>query len=381
MEGLYVHVPFCARACPYCNFDFEVGRNPDVSGFLAGLKREVQLRRECELLPQSFQTVYIGGGTPSLLGAAGLARLCDWISAMFPGSGAVEWTVEINPEHATPALFASLRAHGVSRVSLGVQTLHPHGLVELGRVHSVLQARNAIAEAAKAGLRVSADLILGYRGQLQAALGDDIDALTQSGATHLSIYALTVEPETPWVKLVRRGMREMPDEECQAALLRHAHDYLESQGFTHYEVASYGAGDHRARHNQLYWTWCNYTGIGPSAHSATYENGVVTRRGNTRGLAAWLREPLAQVERLAGEDAAREGLWLGLRQLDGIDVARFLTTFAQVDRAWLERVTRRQVDIGNLAWCVERSVLKVAKGRWLWHDTIAEDVLAGEVAG
>ncbi len=377
MQGLYLHVPFCARACPYCNFDFEVGRQPDVDAYLGGLRREIASRRaEGEIQPGPWDTVYFGGGTPSLLGSEGLASLCQLVEQAFPGSGKREWTVEVNPEHASTFLFRRLLECGVTRVSLGVQTLHSHGLAELGRAHSRRQALDAIACAHAIGLQVSADLILGYHGQYKADLAADIDAITTSGASHLSIYALTVEPDTPWVRLVDRGKRQMPDSDAQAGLLRAAHDLLHTRGYLHYEVASYGRGAHRAVHNQLYWTWSNYMGIGPSAHSARYTQGVVTRRGNVRGLKNWLKTPeKSELEVLTGEAAAREGLWLGLRRLTGVTVDNFLAAFPQIDHGWLAKVVARQLDLGNLEWAEGRQVLRVAPDRWLWHDTVAEDLL------
>ncbi|MGB1278050.1 MAG: coproporphyrinogen-III oxidase family protein, partial [Nannocystaceae bacterium] len=279
--GLYIHVPFCARACPYCDFDFVVGRHPEVDGYFAGLAAEVASRRQQgEVLPRHYDTVYFGGGTPSLLGVDGLVRLVEWVRREFPGSGGTEWTVEVNPEHGCEALFVALKAAGVTRVSLGIQTLDPDGLEELGRVHRREQALASIEQAHRAGLAVSADLILGYRRQHSRGLARDIDVLTASGATHISVYALTVEANTPWVKLVRRGKREMPDSDAQAKLLGEAEARFAAQGFAHYEIASYGHSGHQAQHNRIYWTWCNYTGLGPSAHSATYAaSGAVRRRG------------------------------------------------------------------------------------------------------
>jgi len=350
-----------------------------VGGYFAGLAAEVASRhQQGESLSPYYNTVYFGGGTPSLLGVDGLLGLIEWVRGEFPGSGAVEWTVEINPEHGSEELFAALKQAGVTRVSLGVQTLDAHGLEELGRVHRREQALASIELACQAGLVVSADLILGYRKQHSGSLAQDLDVLTSSGATHVSVYALTVEANTPWVKLVRRGKREMPDSDAQAKLLVEAETGLATRGFVHYEIASYGQPGHQAQHNRLYWTWCNYTGLGPSAHSATYApSGAVYRRGNRRGLAAWCADPgrAAVEDNVEAEDAAREGLWLGLRLLEGVDVGAFLARFPAVDRQWIERLIGRQIGLGNLMWASDSSVLRVSPGRWLWHDSIAEDLL------
>ncbi len=324
-----------------------------------------------------WTTVYLGGGTPSLLAPEGLRALGDWIRGHFPGAGAQEYTVEVNPEHASPALYAAITAIGGTRVSLGVQTFDAAGLRDLGRAHDAEQARAAVVAAHAAGLAVSVDLIVGYPGQSPASLAADLAVVTTLGVQHVSIYALTVEAGTPWETLVRRGKRALPDPDHQADMLLATEAALTAAGLEHYEVASYAAPGHKARHNLGYWTWQDYLGLGPSAHSAVYAgDGSLVRRGNRRGLAAWAAEPASPGE-LDVQDpraAASEGLWTGIRHLPGLDVERFLARFPAVDRAWIEARTRRQVELGNLV--LETALLRVAPGRWLWHDAIAADLLA-----
>ena len=391
MSGLYVHVPFCARACPYCDFDFQVGRAPATAGFLADLERELDTRLalgaganghvpgDSAVVPpgSTWPTVYLGGGTPSLLGPDGLRALGDLIARRFPGAGGEEYTVEVNPEHGDPALYAAVLAIGGTRVSLGVQTLEPAGLAALGRAHDAATARGALAAAVAVGLEVSADLIVGWPGQTTQGLCDDVRQLIDLGVRHVSVYALTIETGTPWETLVRRGKRRLPDPDHQADMLLAAEAALTAAGLEHYEVASYAAPGRRARHNLGYWTWQDYLGLGPSAHSAVYAaDGSVIRRGNLRGLPAWRADPGTPAEidpqdRLA---AAAEGLWTGLRHLPGLDLAAFLARFPAVDRAWIEARTRKQVARGNLEY--DATHLRVAAGRWLWHDAIAADLLA-----
>ncbi|MBL8970248.1 MAG: coproporphyrinogen III oxidase family protein, partial [Myxococcales bacterium] len=267
MAGLYVHVPFCARACPYCDFDFQVGRHPDAAGFIAGLARELAARKdmspETGVIPPgaAWPTVYLGGGTPSLLGPAGLRELAAWIDRHFPGAGHDEYTVEVNPEHASPELFAAIAGFGATRVSLGVQTLDPAGLTALGRAHDRAAALAALTDARAAGLEISADLIVGWPGQTAASLRADVAAIVAAGARHVSVYALTIESGTPWETLVRRGKRRLPDPEHQTDLLILAADTLVAAGLEHYEVASYAAPGQHARHNLGYWTWRDYLGL------------------------------------------------------------------------------------------------------------------------
>lgn len=375
LRGLYVHVPFCARACPYCDFDFEVGRRPAIDRYLAGLEAEARARA---LEPAPYATIYVGGGTPSLLGGGGLGSLLTWIRGRFPGSGGDEVTIEANPEHVDDDLLAGLVDAGATRLSLGVQTFDPGGLRSLGRAHTPAAAEAAIAGAVRRGLRVSVDLIVGWPGQGGDSLRADVDRLLAAGAGHASIYALTIETGTPWPRLVRRGLRVLPDADHQAEMLLLAEDALTSAGLRHYEVASYGAAGAESQHNLLYWRFRDYVGLGPSAHSATYApDGAVVRRGNPRGLAAWLAGAAADVEALTPLEAAIEGLWVGLRVLDGLRVGDYLARFAAVDRSWIERRIARQLDLGNLEWTEGGACLRVAPGRWLWHDAIAGDLLGG----
>ena len=391
MSGLYVHVPFCARACPYCDFDFQVGRAPATGEFLADLERELDARLalgagakghvpgDSGVVPtgSTWPTVYLGGGTPSLLGPDGLRALGALIARRFPGAGSEEYTVEVNPEHGDPALYAAVLAIGGTRVSLGVQTLETVGLAALGRAHDAATATAALAAALAVGLEVSADLIVGWPGQTHEGLGEDVRQLVDLGVRHVSVYALTIETGTPWETLVRRGKRRLPDPDHQADMLLAAEAALTAAGLEHYEVASYAAPGRRARHNLGYWTWQDYLGLGPSAHSAVYAaDGSVTRRGNLRGLPAWRADPGTPAEidpqdRLA---AAAEGLWTGLRHLPGLELAAYLARFPAVDRAWIDGRTRKQVARGNLEYSATH--LRVAAGRWLWHDAIAADLLA-----
>ena len=386
MAGLYVHVPFCARACPYCDFDFQVGRRPDTAAFIAGLERELAARQEMSpetgVIPpgDAWPTVYLGGGTPSLLGADGLTALAAWIARHFPGAGSgdgAEYTVEVNPEHAEGDLFAAIAAFGGTRVSLGVQTLDRVGLAALGRVHTPAAALAALTAARIAGLEISADLIVGWPGQTGLSLAADVAALVGAGVRHVSVYALTIEAGTPWETLVRRGKRRLPEPDHQTDLLTAAAELLTAAGLEHYEVASYAAPGRRARHNLGYWTWRDYLGLGPSAHSAVYSrDGSLVRRGNQRGVTPWLGDPGAagELDPQSPVAAAAEGLWTGLRHLPGLELAAFLARFPAVDRPWIAARTQRQRARGNLEQ--DEQILRVAPGRWLWHDSIAADLLA-----
>ncbi len=318
-----------------------------------------------------------------MLGVDGMAKLGQWIRQNVATGALMEWTVEVNPEHCDRAFVDMLRALGVTRISLGVQTFDGGGLMQLGRMHDRARALRAAEAVVEGGLALCLDLIVGWPGQNDKALDRDLHEVIDVGAQHVSIYALSVEAGTPWVSLVRRGRRRLPDEDQQAGALVRCEETLAAAGYEHYEIANYCIGGAKSLHNSKYWAWADYLGLGPSAHSAQFVSATgtgrvasVVRRGNRRGLAAWLESPreVGTQERLLGEEAAREALWTGLRVIRGVDVPGFLKTFGQ-SRSWLEAAVARQLSLGNVEWMGER--LRVSADRWLWHDGIAADLLAG----
>lgn len=372
--GLYVHVPFCARACPYCDFDFEVGALDRVPAYLQGIARQVQHAQTQGWA--GFDTIYLGGGTPSMLSPQQLQELFAVLEPLAAVAAMNEVTVEFNPEHAAPELMGALVGMGVGRVSLGVQSFDHDGLVSLGRAHRAKRALSAIKDAQDAGLEVSCDLMVGWPGQDAVQLQRDLQVLIDTGVPHVSIYALTIEAGSNWPGLVKRGLRQMPDGDVQADLLERVHDCLVATGYSHYEVASYALGDSLARHNAKYWSAQDYLGLGPSAHSARYDaHGAVHRWGQRRGLGSWLQDPVQpeHEERLCGEASAAEALWLGLRRLDGVGLAAFERRFAQIDRAWILERTASLRERGLLELHEDRLI--VAPNQWLMHDEIAHTVL------
>lgn len=374
-RGLYVHVPFCARACPYCDFDFDVAPRPDAAAFVEALDAEWSARG----LPERYEatTVYVGGGTPSVLAGQGLAALLRFVSQRIEPGAVLEWTVELNPEHVDEALLQSMRPF-VTRASLGVQGLSAQGLRQLGRMHDARQALAAIASCRDAGLDVSADLIVGWPGQTERELVEDIEGIVAAGAEHVSIYALTIEAGTPWEKMVSQGRRRLPVQGEQADALALAERRLTALGLAHYEVASYARPGKQSRHNRLHWTGHDYVGLGPSAASASHgSTGSVTRRTNVRGFSTWRRSPgqAAELETLTPDAAAAEALWVGLRLFEGVHVPSFVARFEGVDLSWLQRRVAVQVQRGNLVWDTDRTRLRVASERWLWHDEICAALL------
>ncbi len=370
-RGLYVHVPFCVRACPYCDFDFEVRRAPAFSALRAAYEREIRARGLAGL---GFRTLYVGGGTPSALGAAGLADLLAFLRGCFDLSAVEEVTVEVNPEHADGPLVEVLAAAGATRLSLGVQSFDARTLALLGRAHDPKTARRAVRRALAAGLSVGVDLIVGVPGAPEDVVRSDVGTAVDLGVDHVSVYALTLEPGVPWHALVRRGRRALPDPDAQASALRLAEARLGAAGFEHYEIANYARDGRVGIHNLGYWCWRDYVGIGPSAASAVHRDGGVARRTNARGLAAYAGGGAADEEFLPADPAAREGVWLGLRRLGGFEAAALLARFGRT-RAWLDRVLAPLLERGWVV--VDGDRVRPAAGAWWFHDALGRAILAG----
>jgi oxygen-independent coproporphyrinogen-3 oxidase len=267
--GIYIHVPFCAARCGYCDFNTYVPDGPAIQDqFVDAALAEIRHAR-AELGPRPVRSVFVGGGTPSLLGAAALLRLLDGVGDAFGLLPGAEVTSEANPESVDPAMLRALHRGGFTRVSLGMQSAAPHVLRALDRVHTPGRAVAAARQAREAGFdHVSIDLIYGAEGETDADWAATLDAAIAAGPDHLSAYALTVEPGTALAARVRRGSVPAPDDGVQAERFRVADARLRAAGLDWYEVSSWARDEtSRCRHNIGYWRSDDWWGIGPGAHS------------------------------------------------------------------------------------------------------------------
>lgn len=326
--GLYIHVPFCAALCGYCDFNTYIATPQDAGprGHVDALLAELTLARRVlgDGAPPAT-TVFVGGGTPTLLGAAELVRLLDGIRSVFGLAGGAEVTTEANPESVDAAALAALRAGGYTRVSLGMQSAVPHVLAVLERRHTPGRAVAAAREARDAGFEhVSLDLIYGTPGESAADWECSLDAALDAGPDHVSAYALTVEPGTRLAAQIRRGTIAGPDDDVLAARYEAADGRLAAAGLDWYEISNW-ATDEAARcaHNVGYWSRGDWWGAGPGAHSQV--GGV--RWWNTLHPSAWSgalaagRSPAAGRE-LPDERAARlERIMLGVRLAEGLPLS------------------------------------------------------------
>jgi len=325
--ALYVHLPFCVSMCTYCDFYSLVAEGEDVDGAL-----EVVLEEARRRAPREPQTVFVGGGTPSLYPSEALGRFFDELERVtgFRGS-AREVTLEANPESLDEEKVRALSSFGVDRLSVGVQSLDPRVLELFGRAHSADQALAALAAARDGGMpRFSADLIYAAPGQSVEGWVGDLERVLQEGPGHVSAYQLAYEKGTLMTRWREEGRLEELDEELELAFFQTTKGVLEEHGFEAYEISNFalkdGQVDHRCHHNRAYWGNRPYVGIGPSAVSQVGG----TRFGNPRSLHQWRRAvergefPAAWEETLAPGERLGESFWLGLRTRDGVDPAAAL---------------------------------------------------------
>ncbi|HEU4570470.1 MAG TPA: radical SAM family heme chaperone HemW [Gemmatimonadales bacterium] len=322
---LYVHVPFCARRCSYCDFAIAVRKRVPARAYVDAVLKEWAERRRDGGAEGDLDTLYLGGGTPSLLDPVELTRLIEGLtrdSALVPGA---EVTIEVNPDDVSAERARAWRAAGITRASLGVQSFDPAVLTWMHRTHRAEQVAPAVATLREAGIAdLSLDLIFALPAELSRDWSRDLETALALEPDHLSLYGLTVEEHTPLARWVERREVRRTDDDRYAEEFLVADRRLGAAGYEHYEVSNYARPGHRARHNSAYWRRATYVGLGPSAHSGSGRG----RSWNVRDWAEYERlvkegkSPVAGNEALDDEALRLEELYLGLRTADGVPVER-----------------------------------------------------------
>ncbi|MCK0206810.1 radical SAM family heme chaperone HemW [Starkeya koreensis] len=357
--GVYVHWPFCKAKCPYCDFNSHVRHSPpDQARFVAAFRAEIAHTRE-RIGQRRTQSVFFGGGTPSLMEPGTVGAILDAIDAAWPLDARAEVTLEANPTSVEAGRFRGYRAAGVNRVSLGVQALDDAALKALGRMHTAEEALGAVAVARAAFERVSFDLIYARPDQKPEDWARELSRAIGEGCEHLSLYQLTIEEGTPFAALHRAGRLIVPEGEVARALWDVTQETTAAAGLPAYEISNHARPGAESRHNLLYWRYGEYAGIGPGAHGRldTPEGRVAT--STERGPEEWVARVEAAGHGVIADEAltraeqADEYLLMGLRLSEGIDRARFA------------RLAGRDFDAARLAALLAEGMVEALPGERL----------------
>ncbi len=323
--AVYIHWPYCARICPYCDFNVYKRREDEVllPAILADLKHWREMSG-----PREVTSIHFGGGTPSLMKPQQVGAVIEAVNALW-GTGDIEIALEANPHEMNEADWRGYRAAGLNRMSLGVQSFHDEALSFLGRDHDAATARDALGLAMEIFPSVSADLIFGWAGQSERDLTTDLSTLLNAGVPHISTYQLTIEDGTAFAKAEGRGQTRAVESDFSADLYDNVRETLGASRYEHYEVSNFAKPGHRSRHNLAYWQGLDYVGVGPGAHGRITKDG--TRHATIAHLTpgAYARAVtqtapgIDSLEPLSGPDWATEYLLMGLRIEDGISVSRY----------------------------------------------------------
>lgn len=372
--GIYLHIPFCLRKCSYCDFLSFVTSPDTVTAYLEALKHEIALASGAWPAPlPPVTSVYLGGGTPSLLSNRQLQELLDCLRRYFPVGPGAEVTVEANPGTVDAGWLAGARAAGVNRLSLGVQSFNDRLLGTMGRLHTASEARAALTMARKCGFEnINIDLIYGLPGQNVADWQQTLATAVELAPEHISCYGLEIHPDTPWGLLAARGEISLPDENLWEEMFWLTDSFLTASGFQHYEIANYCRPGRESRHNLRYWQRRNYLGLGLGAASMVgcrrWQNHTELRPYLDALEAGEL--PVAQVEEMTIPEILSEFFILGLRLLSGVNLEQAAREFPEADWPQVYRAITRLETLGLVERC--GPLLRLSRRAW----PVANEVFA-----
>ena len=366
--GIYIHWPFCLHKCPYCDFNSHVRDGVDQDAWQQALLREID-HEAGRLGARTVNSIFFGGGTPSLMPADTVGAVLNRISEHWQLSRDAEITLEANPTSVEAASFADLAAAGVNRLSLGVQALDDAALQALGRQHDVAEALAALALAKQAFARVSFDLIYARTGQTLAAWQAELARALDLAAGHLSLYQLTIEQGTAFFGRHQRGDLVLPGEDLQADLFEATQELCAAAGLPAYETSNHAAPGHESRHNLVYWRYGEYLGVGPGAHGRVRIDGVRHAQQRLRLPERWLRAArgrghgMADEYAIVADERASEMLMMGLRLHQGVENAAFEAEVGERLVDWLADETLRELMALELITLSEDRLALTESGR------------------
>ena len=375
MAGVYVHIPFCASRCSYCDFFSTLEMNAVGARYIEALIAEAALRRH-ELGKEPVRTFYLGGGTPSQLPLPLLSRLVEGLDEVLDLSHVEEFTIEANPDDVSREWSEALPALGVNRVSMGVQSFEDAILKAIGRRHTALQVVQAVENLRDAGIdNISVDLIYGLPGQSLESWTESVEQALALRPHHLSAYWLTYEPGTRLSRQLEQGeVTEVPEEVC-VGMYQALTDRLQEAGFEHYEISNFALPGYRSRHNSSYWDGIPYLGLGASAHS--YDGSI--RRSNPPDLRSYISKTLAGELAFEEEDMTLwerydERVMLSLRRCEGLDIEQLRAEFGNELAEHFLKEVQRHISAGNVRREGSSRYVLTANGILL-SDSVMRDVM------
>ncbi|MFC4738744.1 radical SAM family heme chaperone HemW [Flavobacterium ponti] len=371
MSGIYIHIPFCKQACHYCDFHFSTSLKKKDEMIFA-LAKEIAMRKN-EAENETIETIYFGGGTPSILSIENIRLLIDEVYKNYKVLENPEITVEANPDDLTEERLIELSKNQVNRLSIGIQSFFEDNLKMMNRAHNADEASKCLEIATKYFDNISLDLIYGIPGMSNEKWKQNIEKALSFNIPHISSYALTVEPKTALDTFIKKGIVKEPDDEVAQEHFHILVETLEKNGFIHYELSNFGKENYFSKNNSSYWLGKKYIGIGPSSHS--YDG--TSRSWNIANNALYIKSiqenklPLTS-EKLTKEDSYNEYIMTGLRTIWGVSLERIESEFGQESLNYLNKQSQRFINDNLLE--IENNILKTTKKGKFLCDGIASDL-------
>lgn len=371
MAGIYIHIPFCKQACHYCDFHFSTSLKKK-DGMVLALAKEIRLRKH-EFEQETVETIYFGGGTPSILAVEDISLLIDTVYQNYKVADNPEITVEANPDDLSEKRIVELYQHNINRLSIGIQSFFEEDLKLMNRAHNAAEAKKCLQIARQYFDNISIDLIYGTPGMDNNRWLENIRTALELNIPHISSYALTVEPKTALQKFITQGVIPQPDDEVAHEQFLMLVDALEANGFIHYELSNFGKENYFSRNNSAYWLGKKYIGIGPSAHSYDGVHRSWNIANNSLYLKSLENDSLpSEEETLSKTDRYNEYIMTGLRTVWGVSLDRIRNEFGEDYQKALLQQAQQYLDNGKLE--VSEHVLRTTRKGKFFSDGIASDL-------
>lgn len=371
MSGIYIHIPFCKQACHYCDFHFSTSLK-NKEALIQALVKELELRQD-EFNDQTVETIYFGGGTPSLLSSDELLLIIETIFKHYKVSANPEITLEANPDDLSKNLIIQLSKTPVNRLSIGIQSFFEADLKLMNRAHNAVEAKACLSEAIKYFNNISIDLIYGIPGLTHEHWIKNIETALSFNIPHISSYALTVEPKTALDAFIKKGVIPNVDDDLAQEQFHRLIERLEASGFVHYELSNFGKPAYFSKNNSAYWQGKSYLGIGPSAHSFNGNQRSWNVRNNSKYIKALQENVLPlEIETLSITDKYNEYVMTGLRTMWGVSIEKVALDYGNLYKNYLVQQSKKYIH-EQLLYIHDDKLLVTKKGKFL-SDGIASDL-------